>query len=536
MPVDQVVLEKDPYMNKPENYIPGEEITLDATTGSIFALDYGCFFSENLVIRDTVSGDTLRPFIDFTALHLQEAATAEAGREVLSVIRINGSNWAGSYLVDYHAFGGEYSTNAEVLQRLINENEGELETIAWGSIVGKPEQYNPAAHTHDVTEDIKRWNDLVESLDNVRQAIYDGGIPSIDAIFQYIDAVRNGLVGVIDQAVEAHNTASQAHGKSAVGLGSVENKPQATLSSINALNTDYLTPNVFNSMVLKAFSSQPTTMSDPRVSERPIQCITVNLPQVTDGETGQHYNQWLLVQGLMVNNVPQSLVTSNDARWQMVIGLGNNPVDGKERSNRGMMGFRVGSGTNWSAFSNVGKRMLDNVPNYPAAEATPDVLDPDTTVDDQFMTPVVSASLSKNILSESTQTVSILPEGNPSSWVQSGNLEAGKSYIAVVTGFLRDPTAGNDGAVDTVGMAHRVIDSGGQTVGEAAIPAGSLLGLPSGVTNSVLTRAARMQVSATIAFIAPTGTNRRVRFGLDVDLDTGTPRGQVSSVSIMRLK
>lgn len=527
--LDNVVLERDPFMERSENYISQEAITLDSTTGRIFGLQYGCFFSENLVVRKMPTGEVLRPMIDYVALHLQEAATVEAGREVLTVIRIDLASWAGDYEVDYHAFGGEYSTNSEVIQRLLEEQSGELENVHWGAIVGKPDEFNPAAHTHVVYEDIKVWNDMVDGLNEIRDAILNGGISSIDAIFDYIDQTRDILTSAIAAAITQHNGAASAHNKSAVGLPLVVNAAQADLGSINAENTDYLNAKELNWALFKGFSSSPSTVSDPRVITRPVQIVNVSIPELTNGQTSASYNQWLLLQGFTGNNVPENVTTTSTTRWQVVIGISlSNPA-----SNSGIVGVRMGSGTGWTPWTNVGTKMLNNVPNYGAADTSAANIRADTTVDNKLLTPVVGAALSRNVIDDTNAVTISLSSGADGAWVQSDNLVAGKTYQAIISGWPRPPGSTEDTSWDNAGMSHRVVDVNGDVLNEIAYPAGTLLGRA--VTSGGGTVITRNQVTAIINFTAPTGTNRRVRFGLDVASATNLPRGRVLNVQLTRL-
>lgn len=502
-----VVLEEDLYMERPENYIPAEEVTLNSTTGKIFGLQYGCFFSENLVVRKVGQAQPLVPNLGFTALHLQKKAAASAGREVLTIIRIDLPDWEGDYTVDYHAVGGAYSTNPQVIEDLIANEGGDLENVPWGTIVGAPDQYNPADHTHVVSVDIKMWNDMVYALDRMTDAIYNGGIPTVDALFSYMNVRMAAEETARNIAIDTHNTAASAHNKSAVGLGQLLNLPNSTKTRLNAGTQSYVTTDVLPMIVGKAFSNGIRTMSAGQVTE-PVAVITDTIAELHASP-----RNYIIIQGGVDDN--KVVTETTTPRWQVAICV--------TQTEMGRMAVRIRSESAWGSWSRMDVGKLSNVPNYPAAQVgTAGDVSATTTVTEKLATPAVSAEIARNVVAANDGpywTVSNNQEGDEPTITFPASM-TGKKAVIHFTGY-----AWTSRATATV--------SGGVTV-EARNTANAQVGQFVFDDNAFIgADGARVPMSGHFVITVPASGSRTIRFGFDYD--SGTARGMMGHVIATRL-
>ncbi len=217
------------------------EITTQASR--FFVPQGGPFFALGLQLKDSAN-NLLRPGIDYLALHLDFDATKATGKEVDSIIYVKNTAIAGTVKLSCHYVGGEYSATTDALEQILSDLVvGGGDQFVWGNVLNKPVQYPPVAHQHHI-RNLFGTDEMVTVLEGIRKAILEGDGGTLNAIFQYLDQKHqqhvDSLPGVyatqaaVQAALSMHVSATNAHPKSAVGLGNVDNYSTVTQAEAQA--------------------------------------------------------------------------------------------------------------------------------------------------------------------------------------------------------------------------------------------------------------------------------------------------------------
>jgi hypothetical protein len=183
------------------NAIVNEPHTVPRGNSRGFALDYGPFYSESLVITRPSTGETLKPHIDYIALHQYQEATLIAGQEICAAVLIINETIAEEFSVSYQVVGGGFSSSVSVIQELVEALELDNRAVAWGDIIGKLEAFPAAPHYHDL-DDFYGFEYMVSALDRIEAAILHGDYYDHELLRQRIANLRAELLQAIDdQAV-----------------------------------------------------------------------------------------------------------------------------------------------------------------------------------------------------------------------------------------------------------------------------------------------------------------------------------------------
>jgi hypothetical protein len=251
--------------------VVGEQHTLPNRTIRALAPLYGAFFTESVVVRDRSNNQVLQRNVQYTATELYEFPTGRWGKEICGIILITDEAVSNEVEVDYQALGGEYSTNVDAIVSMFNEAMLER-PVSWPNILGQPDDFNPAAHFHDVG-DIYGFEYVVNALERLRTAVLIGDAASHEEILKYIDRqdedIRADTAVVSGNLSEHTANVNNPHNttKSQVGLGSVENYPIATTTEAQTgTGNAYMTPALVKLSIapeLTPFQSHIANTSNP---------------------------------------------------------------------------------------------------------------------------------------------------------------------------------------------------------------------------------------------------------------------------------
>jgi hypothetical protein len=216
MPTLPYTYDLDPTGVNPDNLVSGEVHTL-LTNRAVRAVAaaYGGFYSESLVVYDQASSSTLSS-AQFQAVELYEVPTAKFGKEVCSIILITDEDVVGPVSLTYQAVGGEYSRSATAIVNMVNALELDNRPATWPNIIGRPSEFPPAMHLHDVG-DVYGFEYLVHALERIRRAIEMGDDISHDAVYRYLDQVildhpsNAAMATAINTAMSNHLAALDPH-------------------------------------------------------------------------------------------------------------------------------------------------------------------------------------------------------------------------------------------------------------------------------------------------------------------------------------
>jgi hypothetical protein len=261
----------DPTGTSPDNLVVGETHTLPNRTIRALATLYGAFFTESVVVRDRANNQVLQRNVQYTATELYEFPTGRWGKEICGIILITDEAVSNEVEVDYQALGGEYSTNVDAIVSMFNEAMLER-PVSWPNILGQPDEFNPAAHFHDVG-DIYGFEYVVNALERLRSAVLIGDAASHEEILKYIDRqdadIRADTAVVAGHLSEHTANTNNPHNttKAQVGLGDVENYPIATTTQAQTgTGNAYMTPALVKLSItpeLTPFQSHIANTSNP---------------------------------------------------------------------------------------------------------------------------------------------------------------------------------------------------------------------------------------------------------------------------------
>lgn len=181
----------DLTMSLESNYILSEEKIFSEAADRIFVPDAGPFYAESLILYDS-NGTLLIPELDFKLLYLNESATVDSGRDVVTVIWIL-TETIPSILFEYRVVGGEYgNTVYAILQEL--RNGGPINrNVDWNSnVFNKPALFPAAPHYH-TPETFTDWEMIYKQLEGIRTAIVGGDLPAWQAHYSYLRSLFRNL-------------------------------------------------------------------------------------------------------------------------------------------------------------------------------------------------------------------------------------------------------------------------------------------------------------------------------------------------------
>lgn len=252
-----LMLDFDPTAALAANYIQNESHVIAGSTTRYWVPSAGCFFTKGLELRRASDNYLLKPGIDYKALHFVSSAAMETGKQVCAIIWVYNTAITGEIKQTYHAVGGQYSATVEALEELLaNLAAMNATEVAWGQLVGVPDQFPPTPHGHQLA-DWYGMGGLITKLEELRQAYLQGDIATVEMIYQYVDnAIANisaGMGGLsettvtnmINTAMSAHTGAGTSHTKSQVGLPNVPNWSalsdiDANVSGVTGKNTHFM--------------------------------------------------------------------------------------------------------------------------------------------------------------------------------------------------------------------------------------------------------------------------------------------------------
>lgn len=205
--VIQNVYPKDLTMGLISNHIEQEVKAFLSAEDRIFVPDGGPFFSQSLIIKDS-NGVALRPQVDYKLLYLNEGATLESGRDVVSVIWVMKDTIA-SVVLDYRVVGGDYGNTVNAIMQEINQAGPIQKNVDWNiNVYGKPDAFPPAPHFH-TPDTFTGWNMVYEQLEGIRKAIITGDDVSWESHYNYINRLINGVATNLDSKLSNYATHTQ---------------------------------------------------------------------------------------------------------------------------------------------------------------------------------------------------------------------------------------------------------------------------------------------------------------------------------------
>lgn len=216
--VIQNVYPKDLTMSLASNHIEREKKLFTGAEDRIFVPDGGPFYSQSLVIKDN-NGALLKPQVDYQLLYLNEGATIESGRDVVTVINVLKSTLP-YVMLDYRVVGGEFGNTVNAIMQEITKAGPIQKNVDWNvNVYGKPVQFPPAPHYH-TPDTFTEWKMVYTQLEGMRKAIIVGDDPSWESHYNYLNRVVTTAEQNINSTLNNYATKSYL----ATALGSMDLK------------------------------------------------------------------------------------------------------------------------------------------------------------------------------------------------------------------------------------------------------------------------------------------------------------------------
>jgi hypothetical protein len=187
----------DPTGISPANKVVGEAKTLTDATVRVFATSYGPFYTESLVVKDVATNRILKRNVDYFATEMYQLPTEMYGKEICAVVVVTDKTCGANIAVTYQALGGEFSYSYDAIVQLISKLNLDKRPVAWGNIIDKPTQFDPAAHLHDAG-DVYGMEYIVNAIDRLGQIIQVGSLAGESKMYNYIDNQVNQLYGALN--------------------------------------------------------------------------------------------------------------------------------------------------------------------------------------------------------------------------------------------------------------------------------------------------------------------------------------------------
>ena len=218
-----------------ENFIPNEEKQLANMNVRAGVPKFGAFYTKTFVMRDANN-----QLVDKTRYQFgmyKKLISEKIGKEICACFVITDPTVVAPVYIDYHAVGGPYGTSNELILELFNKLNGDDRPVSWPNILGKPEEYRPAAHLEDIGNmyGAEYW---VAALERLTDAILMGDSASHDEIFRRIDENKNAAndaIADLQNQINAHLAdTNNPHKTSAAQTGAYSKEEiDAKLTAIN---------------------------------------------------------------------------------------------------------------------------------------------------------------------------------------------------------------------------------------------------------------------------------------------------------------
>lgn len=220
---------------KPSNWRANEVHKVVTATGKknrIIVPDFGAFFIENAVVRDSKGVALVRhKNVEFT--YHYEMFSELTGKGVCAMIVITDATLVGPFSISYQAVGGNFSLSVKELGDVIDYVTNNVTKIKWEDIIDKPTAYQPADHENKWWQ-ILGMDSLVTNLNRLADAWGQGRKAVIDANRGYYD----NYIADMQTAIDDYRARIYAHiedknnphktDKTKIGLGNINNWPLAT--------------------------------------------------------------------------------------------------------------------------------------------------------------------------------------------------------------------------------------------------------------------------------------------------------------------
>ena len=235
MPLPLVQYALDPTGVNSDNLVHNEihQLTPNRNIRAIAPI-YGAYYTAGLIVTDGITQGVLTKGVDYITVDLVPTASETYGKEICSVILILNTNVSNTVYITYQVLGGMYTKNFSGIANYINTLAIDNRPVTWPRIIGKPSDFNPTQHLHDIG-DVYGFEYITYALERIRSAILVGDNYAYDQVLTYVDSMINTLKNLFIRSLSDYNAhildLSNPHQttKSHVGLEYLENMRVASI-------------------------------------------------------------------------------------------------------------------------------------------------------------------------------------------------------------------------------------------------------------------------------------------------------------------
>ena len=170
------------------NRVDDEPHDVGVQYNRIIAPNAGPYYEDSMVIYDS-SGNKLVKGTDWDPISPYVEASITLGIPVSNMVVIKNKNITEVVLKTYQVPGGLYQTYTDAIIDLINTLMQDGREVKWDDIGGKPTAFQPTPHLHHL-KDLYGYEYEILALEEILRAIQNGDIASHDAIYRYVDNLR----------------------------------------------------------------------------------------------------------------------------------------------------------------------------------------------------------------------------------------------------------------------------------------------------------------------------------------------------------
>lgn len=181
--------EFDPYQENSSNVILSEDHTITAANGTDFNFivpRYAPFFRRGFVCRNTTTGVTLRPNIDyFFGFRFDQITVSGSQLPVYGAIVFNDKSLSANIQIDYSTLGGEFCLDENAILQLMANKSQDPRSLQWGAVVDLPTEFPPIAHRHS-DSDITGFSEVISAIYGVSDGVSAGNVKAMQALMEHI--------------------------------------------------------------------------------------------------------------------------------------------------------------------------------------------------------------------------------------------------------------------------------------------------------------------------------------------------------------
>lgn len=230
----------DPSGSLASNKIISEAIDVsvpsNSTDASFVIFRASPFFANTLVVSTSIGGGTtLMEGVDYILTHQFHAATDALSRPVYGGIQFLNHTYAGRVYASYQSLGGDHTLDSTSIAEELTRDYYSIRTMTWDQLKPQIAGFPPYGHDH-TANNLVGLGELIDSTDRIAAAIQDSTSGNTGG-----GGSDTGTGGTA--SLTAHiNSTQNAHSKSAVQLGNVENFGIASVNDLaNSAPNKYVT-------------------------------------------------------------------------------------------------------------------------------------------------------------------------------------------------------------------------------------------------------------------------------------------------------